>query len=141
MSSSLFRGLVLIPTRGCWGGGAFSLECQASKRVRDEMGLRNVKVIVPLCRTPEEGRRLLALMGSHGLARGENGLEVYLQVQTPSNLHFIEQFGRLFDGFIVDAEDLSSPVLGGGGIDDDPGLFKEAAAAARRFCSGVLLGG
>ncbi|MBF8260538.1 MAG: phosphoenolpyruvate synthase [candidate division NC10 bacterium] len=121
-------------------GRAFSLECQAIKRVRDEMGLRNVKVIVPLCRTPEEGRRLLALMGSHGLARGENGLEVYLQVQTPSNLHFIEQLSRLFDGFIVDAEDLSSLALGVGSIDHDPGLFREAAAAARRFCSGLLLG-
>ena len=121
-------------------GRAFSLECQAIKRVRDEMGFSNVKVIVPLCRTPEEGRRLLSLMGSHGLARGEKGLEVYLQVQTPSNLHLIQQFSRLFDGFIVDAEDLSSLAMGVGSIDHDPGLFREAAAAARRFCSELLLG-
>jgi pyruvate,water dikinase len=121
-------------------GRAFSLECHAIKRVRDDMGLRNVKVIVPLCRTPEEARRLLALMRSHGLTRGENGLEVYLQVQTPSNLHLMEQFSRHFDGFIVDAEDLSSLAMGVGSIDHDPGLFKEAAAAARRFCSELMLG-
>lgn len=121
-------------------GRAFSLECQAIKRVREEIGLSNVKVIVPLCRTPEEGRRLLSLMEKHGLARGENGLEVYLQVQLPINLLLMEQFGRLFDGFVVDAEDLSSLVMGVRGENHDQHLFREGAAAARRLCGELLQG-
>ncbi|MGH7409512.1 MAG: phosphoenolpyruvate synthase [Candidatus Methylomirabilis sp.] len=119
-------------------GRAFSLECQAIKRVREEMGLSNVKVIVPLCRTPEEGQRILSLMEKHGLARGENGLEVYLQVQLPSNILLIEQFSRLFDGFIVEAEDLSLLVMGARGITHDQDLFREGAAAARRVCGDLL---
>lgn len=119
-------------------GRAFTLECQAIKRVREEMGLRNVKLIAPLCRTPEEGRRLLSLMEKNGLVQGENGLEVYLQVQAPSNLLLIEQFGRLFDGFIVEADDLVSLAMGAGDIGHDRRLFREGAAAARRFCGELL---
>jgi len=121
-------------------GRAFSMECQAIKRVREEMGLINVKVIVPFCRTPEEGKRILSLMEKHGLARGENGLEVYLQVQLFSNLLLIEQFSRLFDGFIVEAEDLSLLVMGARGTPHDQDLFREGAAAARRVCGDLLQG-
>jgi len=121
-------------------GRAFFLECQAIKRVREEMGLTNVKLIAPVCRTPEEGRRLLMLLEKHGLVRGKDGLEIYLQVQTPSNLFLIEQFGRLFDGFIVEAEDLLSLATGMGDVGRDEGLFGEGAAAARRFCGELLKG-
>lgn len=121
-------------------GRAFSVECQAIRRVREEMGLSNVNLIAPLCRTPEEGRRLLSALARHRLVQGENGLQVYLQVQTPSNLFLIEQFGRLFDGFMVQAEDLLALVVGAGGIGPEQGLFTEGAAAARRFCRELLQG-
>ncbi len=121
-------------------GRAFSVECQAIRRVREEMGLSNVKLVAPLCRTPEEGRRLISLLARHGLVQGENGLQVYLQVQTPSNLFLIEQFGRLFDGFMVQGEDLLSLAVGAGGIGPEQGLFTEGAAAARRFCRELLKG-
>lgn len=121
-------------------GRAFSVECQAIRRVREEMGLSNVSLIAPLCRTPEEGRRHLSLLARHGLVQGENGLQVYLQVQAPSNLFLIEQFGRLFDGFMVQAEDLLALAVGAGGIGPEQGLFTEAAAAARRFCRELLQG-
>ncbi len=119
-------------------GRAFSLECQAIKRVREEMGLSNVKLIVPFCRTPQEARRFLSLVKQHGLVQGENGLEIYLQVQTPSNLLLLEQFNRLFDGFIVDAEDLTTMAMGVGVLGDDQRIFREGAPAARRFCVALL---
>ncbi len=121
-------------------GRAFSLECQAIKRVREEMGFVNVKVVVPHCRTPDEGRRLISLMGRHGLARGENGLEAYLQLQVPSNLLLIEQFARLFDGFVLEAEDLASLVFGARGDGQDAELLRQGGAAARRFLGQVFQG-
>jgi pyruvate,water dikinase len=92
--------------------GAFALECQAMKRVRDEMGLRNLKLMIPFCRTVEEGRQVLAEMARHGLVRGENGLEVYVMCEIPSNVILAERFAELFDGFSIGSNDLTQLVLG-----------------------------
>jgi pyruvate, water dikinase len=90
----------------------FALECRAIKRVREEMGLTNLKVMVPFCRTVEEGRRVLAEMKTHGLTRGENGLEVYVMCEIPSNVVLAEQFAEIFDGFSIGSNDLTQLVLG-----------------------------
>lgn len=90
----------------------FALECAALRRVRDEMGLRNLKVMVPFCRTVEEARKVLDEMATHGLRRGENGLEVYVMCEIPSNVILAEAFSELFDGFSIGSNDLTQLVLG-----------------------------
>jgi pyruvate,water dikinase len=91
---------------------AFALECAAIRRVRDEMGLTNLKVMVPFCRTVEEGRRVLARMATHGLARGVGGLEVYVMCEIPSNAILAEDFAEIFDGFSIGSNDLTQLTLG-----------------------------
>ncbi len=91
---------------------AFALECRAMRRVREEMGFLNVKLMVPFCRTPEEGRRVLEAMARHGLRRGENDLEVYVMCEIPSNVLLAEKFAELFDGFSIGSNDLTQLVLG-----------------------------
>lgn len=91
---------------------AFALECHAMKKVRDEMGLRNLKLMIPFCRTVEEGRRVLAEMSKNGLKRGENGLEVYVMCEIPSNVILAEQFAEIFDGFSIGSNDLTQLILG-----------------------------
>ena len=91
---------------------AFGLECRAMKKVRDEMGLRNLKLMIPFCRTVNEGRRVLAEMSKHGLNRGENGLEVYVMCEIPSNVILADQFSEIFDGFSIGSNDLTQLVLG-----------------------------
>src|SRR5687768_14089505 len=76
----------------------FGLECKAMKRVRDEMGLTNIKLMIPFCRTPEEGRQVLSIMESYGLQRGSNGLQVYVMAEIPSNILCAGEFAHLFDG-------------------------------------------
>jgi pyruvate, water dikinase len=90
----------------------FALECQAMKKVRDEMGLTNVILIVPFCRTPEEGRRVLAEMAVHGLVQGENDLQVYVMCELPSNVVLAEEFSKVFDGFSIGSNDLTQLTLG-----------------------------
>ena len=90
----------------------FALECAAMKRVRDDMGLTNVKLMIPFCRRVEEGERVLQAMGSHGLARGDNGLEIYVMCEIPNNVIQIDAFARLFDGFSIGSNDLTQLVLG-----------------------------
>ncbi|MBL0419018.1 phosphoenolpyruvate synthase [Ramlibacter sp. AW1] len=90
----------------------FGLECAAIARVRGEMGLRNLKVMVPFCRRVEEGERVLQAMASHGLARGDAGLEVYVMCEIPNNVLSIDAFARLFDGFSIGSNDLTQLVLG-----------------------------
>lgn len=90
----------------------FLLECQAMKKVRDEMGLTNVKLMVPFCRTPAEGRRVLAVMEEAGLKRGKNGLEVYVMCEIPANVILAEEFAEIFDGFSIGSNDLTQLVLG-----------------------------
>jgi pyruvate,water dikinase len=89
----------------------FALECQAMKRVRDAMGLTNVILMVPFCRTLEEGQQVLAEMAKHGLVRGENGLEVYVMC-LPSNVQLADEFSQIFDGFSIGSNDLTQLTLG-----------------------------
>jgi pyruvate,water dikinase len=90
----------------------FALECQAVKKIRDEMGLTNLKVMIPFCRTVEEGRRVQAEMEKHGLKRGVNGLEIYVMCEIPSNVILAEQFAEIFDGFSIGSNDLTQLILG-----------------------------
>jgi pyruvate,water dikinase len=90
----------------------FLLECRAMKKVREEMGLTNVKLMVPFCRTVAEGRRVLALMEEAGLKRGENGLEVYVMCEIPANVILAEEFAEIFDGFSIGSNDLTQLTLG-----------------------------
>ncbi len=108
---------------------AFRLECRAFKKVRDTLGLTNVKVMVPFCRTPEEGDRVLAIMASEGLVRGKNGLEVYVMCEIPSNVILAKEFAKRFDGFSIGSNDLTQLTLG---IDRDSGILKIAGTANER---------
>ncbi|NER50116.1 MAG: phosphoenolpyruvate synthase, partial [Symploca sp. SIO1A3] len=98
---------------------AFALECQAIKRVRDKKGLTNVIPMIPFCRTPEEGRQVLAEMGKYGLEKGVNGLQVYVMCELPSNVIEADQFAEVFDGFSIGSNDLTQLTLG---LDRDSAL-------------------
>ncbi|TVR09599.1 MAG: phosphoenolpyruvate synthase [Phormidium sp. GEM2.Bin31] len=98
---------------------AYGLECKALKRVRDEMGLTNVIPMIPFCRTPDEGRKVLAEMEKYGLKRGENGLEVYVMCEIPSNVILADEYSKVFDGFSIGSNDLTQLTLG---LDRDSGL-------------------
>ncbi|MCD4704537.1 phosphoenolpyruvate synthase, partial [bacterium] len=91
---------------------AFRLECRALKKVRDEMGLTNVKIMVPFCRTIAEGQKVLKIMASEGLRRGVKGLEVYVMCEIPSNVILADEFSKIFDGFSIGSNDLTQLVLG-----------------------------
>jgi pyruvate,water dikinase len=97
----------------------FALECQALKRVRDGMGLTNVIPMVPFCRTPAEGRKVMAEMEKYGLKRGENGLQVYVMCEIPNNVILAKQFSEVFDGFSIGSNDLTQLTLG---LDRDSSL-------------------
>jgi pyruvate,water dikinase len=90
----------------------FALECAAMRRVRDEMGLTNVKLMIPFCRRVEEGRRVVEVMAENGLRRGENGLEIYVMCEIPNNVVQVEAFSQVFDGFSIGSNDLTQLVLG-----------------------------
>ncbi|HEB63900.1 MAG TPA: phosphoenolpyruvate synthase, partial [Gammaproteobacteria bacterium] len=90
----------------------FALECAAMKRVRDEMGLTNVKLMIPFCRRVQEGEKVLASMAEQGLKRGDNGLEVYVMCEIPNNVIQIDDFAKLFDGFSIGSNDLTQLTLG-----------------------------
>jgi pyruvate,water dikinase len=111
----------------------FALECRAIGRVREEIGLANVIVMVPFCRTPEEADRVLAAMAEFGLKRGENGLQVYMMCEIPSNVILAEEFAERFDGFSIGSNDLTQLVLG---VDRDSAelapLFDERHEAVKR---------
>lgn len=91
---------------------AFELECMALLKVRNEMGLNNVKLMVPFCRTPEEGRKVIEVMREFGLVQGENGLEVYVMCEIPSNVISADAFCDVFDGFSIGSNDLTQLTLG-----------------------------
>jgi len=101
---------------------AFALECAAIWRIREEMGLTNVKVMIPFCRTLEEGRRVLREMAQNGLIRGQNGLEVWVMCEIPNNVILASDFSDLFDGFSIGSNDLTQLTLG---IDRDSELLRD----------------
>ncbi len=90
----------------------FALECEALARVRDVMGLINVRLMVPFCRRVEEGRRVLEALAAHGLRQGPGGVEVYVMCEIPNNVIQIDAFARLFDGFSIGSNDLTQLILG-----------------------------
>jgi pyruvate,water dikinase len=122
----------------------FALECAALRRVREKMGLSNLRVMVPFCRTVEEGRRVIATMAANGLKRGEGGLEIYVMCEIPNNVIQIDAFSELFDGFSIGSNDLTQLTLGVDRDSDivafdfderDPGMlemFRQAVVGAKR---------
>jgi pyruvate,water dikinase len=90
----------------------FRLECQAMCRVRDDMGLTNVKAMIPFCRTVEEGERVVKLMAEYGLVQGENDLEIYAMCELPANVVFADEFLKVFDGYSIGSNDLTQLALG-----------------------------
>jgi len=91
---------------------AFALECQAMRMVRESKGLKNVRLMIPFTRTPEEGRKVLAEMEKHGLKRGEDGLEIYVMCEIPANVIAADAFLDIFDGFSIGSNDLTQLTLG-----------------------------
>jgi pyruvate,water dikinase len=118
---------------------AYGLECKALKRVRDDMGLTNVIPMIPFCRTPDEGRKVLAEMEKHGLKRGENGLQVYVMCEIPSNVILADAFSQVFDGFSIGSNDLTQLTLG---LDRDSSLvahiFDERNQAVKQMVRMVI---
>jgi len=118
---------------------AFALECKALKKVRDEMGLTNIKVMIPFCRTPEEGKKVISIMGKYGLKQGDNGLEVYVMCEIPSNVVLAEEFAKVFDGFSIGSNDLTQLTLG---LDRDSELvshlYDERNPAVKKLIKEVI---
>ena len=117
----------------------FALECRAMKKVRDEMGLKNLKLMIPFCRTVEEGRRVQTEMAKHGLVRGEDGLELYVMCEIPSNVILADQFAEIFDGFSIGSNDLTQLILG---VDRDSEIvapiFDERNDAVKKMIAQVI---
>jgi pyruvate,water dikinase len=120
----------------------FALECAAMKQVRDAMGLRNVKLMIPFCRRVDEAERVLAAMAAMGLQRGVDGLEVYVMCEIPNNVVQIDAFARLFDGFSIGSNDLTQLVLG---VDRDSAIvafdFDERDAGVKALIRQTVEGG
>jgi len=117
----------------------FALECRAIKRVREEIGLTNVIIMIPFCRTPEEADNVLEVMAQNGLRRGENNVEVYVMCEIPSNVVLAVEFSERFDGFSIGSNDLTQLVLG---IDRDSSelaqLFDERHKAVKRTIANLI---
>ncbi len=115
---------------------AFALECQAVRRVRDEMGLDNLWVMIPFVRTLEEGRKVIEVLAKHGLRQGENGLKIIMMCEVPSNALLAEEFLDIFDGFSIGSNDLTQLTLG---LDRDSSivanLFDERNPAVKKLLS------
>jgi pyruvate, water dikinase len=115
------------------------LECAAMHKVRGEMRLTNVKLMIPFCRTVEEGRRVLAVMAEADLERGRDGLEVYVLCEIPSNIILAEAFAEVFDGFSIGSNDLTPLILG---LDRDSEivdhLYDDRNAAVKRMIADAI---
>lgn len=118
---------------------AFALECEAIKMVRDEMGLKNLEVMIPICRTVEEGEKVLGILAEHGLKRGEDGFRVNVMCEVPSNVILADQFLDIFDGFSIGSNDLTQFTLA---CDRDSELiahvFDERNEAVKRLVKQVI---
>ncbi len=118
---------------------AFLLECAALKKAREKMGLKNIKIMVPFCRTVEEGKKVLKLMSDAGLKSGNDSLEIYVMVEIPSNVVLAEEFARIFDGFSIGSNDLTQLTLG---VDRDSELvshiYDERNEAVKKLVSQVI---
>jgi pyruvate,water dikinase len=118
---------------------AFELECRALRKARSDMGLTNIKVMVPFCRTPEEGKKVVALMKKFGLVQGQEGLEIYVMCEIPSNVICADQFAEIFDGFSIGSNDLTQLALG---LDRDSSLvahlYDERNEAVKRLVAQVI---
>jgi len=118
---------------------AFGLECKAILKARNEFGLENIKVMVPFCRTPEEGKKVIETMKEFGLKQGENGLEVYVMCEIPSNVILAEKFAEIFDGFSIGSNDLTQLTLG---LDRDSELvshiYDERNDAVKKLIAEVI---
>lgn len=132
-----FRGASRYYNEGYREG--FALECKALKKVRDTMGLTNVIPMIPFCRTLEEADRVLEVMGSHDLRRGENGLEIYVMCEIPSNVILASDFADRFDGFSIGSNDLTQLTLG---VDRDQAelasLFDERNPAVKKMIETLI---
>jgi pyruvate,water dikinase len=119
----------------------FALECRAMKRVVVEMGLENLVIMIPFCRTLDEGEKVLAEMAKNGLVRGENGLKVFVMCEIPNNILLIDEFSRLFDGFSIGSNDLTQLTLG---VDRDSMVvahdFDERDPGVMKFVSMAIQG-
>ncbi|TMA28400.1 MAG: phosphoenolpyruvate synthase [Deltaproteobacteria bacterium] len=117
----------------------FLLELRAVRRVREEFGLKNLTVMVPFCRTPEEGRRVIEVLREAGLVQGRDGLEVYVMAELPSNVFLADQYADIFDGFSIGSNDLTQLVLG---VDRDSQLvaqlFNERNASVLQACARII---
>jgi len=117
----------------------FALECESLARVRQKMGLTNVKVMIPFCRTVDEGRKVIEIMSRNGLRQGEDGLEVYAMCEIPANVILADEFLKIFDGYSIGSNDLTQLTLG---LDRDSAtvahLFDENNAAVRRMIAQVI---
>jgi len=117
----------------------FALECRAIRKVREKIGLKNVIVMIPFCRTPQEADKVLEVMEQNGLKRGKNGLEVYVMAEIPSNVTLAKEFAERFDGFSIGSNDLTQLVLG---VDRDSSelsdLFEERHDAVKKEISRLI---
>jgi len=118
---------------------AFALECRALKKAREVMGLTNIKIMVPFCRTVEEGKKVIVEMDKYGLKQGENNLELYVMCEIPSNVILADEFAKIFDGFSIGTNDLTQLTLG---LDRDSELvsdiYDENNEAVKRLVSQVI---
>jgi pyruvate,water dikinase len=117
----------------------FALECRAIKKARDEMGLSNIIIMIPFCRTPEEADKVVSVLADNGLNRGENDLQLYVMAEIPSNITLAESFAERFDGFSIGSNDLTQLVLG---VDRDSSeladLFEEKHDAVKQEISRLI---
>lgn len=117
----------------------FALECRAMKKARDEMGLTNIKIMIPFCRTTDEARKVIAELEKNGLKRGDNNLEVYVMCEIPSNVILADQFADIFDGFSIGSNDLTQLILG---VDRDSEIiahiFDERNDAVKTMIASVI---
>jgi pyruvate,water dikinase len=117
----------------------FALECRAVRKVREEMGLKNLKLMIPFCRTVEEGHRVQLEMAEHGLKRGDDGLEIYMMCEIPANVILASEFAEIFDGFSIGSNDLTQLILG---VDRDSEIvapiFSERNPAVKKMIASVI---